>query len=166
MEYVYIFDFGDKIKAGYSTCVEKRLRTIELSSGVKARQVYSVNAGRKEEKLLHSCLDNRMEGEFFSVSYDEAKDILDKIIRGEITAPPTRKYGKDNGTVRYKIDILAALKEQGFTTYKLRTERLMGESTIQQLRKNELVSWANIARICDMLECQPGDILEYEKEAE
>lgn len=68
--------------------------------------------------------------------------------------------------VKYKIDILAALKEQGFTTYKLRTERLMGESTIQQLRKNELVSWANIARICDMLECQPGDILEYEKEAE
>lgn len=68
--------------------------------------------------------------------------------------------------VKYKIDILAALKEQGFTTYKLRTERLMGESTIQQLRKNELVSWANIARICEMLECQPGDILEYEKEAE
>lgn len=68
--------------------------------------------------------------------------------------------------VKYKIDILAALKDHGFTTYKLRTERLMGESTIQQLRKNELVSWANIARICDMLECQPGDILEYEKEAE
>lgn len=68
--------------------------------------------------------------------------------------------------VKYKIDILAALKDHGFTTYKLRTERLMGESTIQQLRKNELVSWANIARICDMLDCQPGDILEYEKEAE
>ena len=68
--------------------------------------------------------------------------------------------------VKYKMDILGALKDRGFTTYKLRQERLMGESTVQQLRKGELVSWANIGRICEMLECQPGDILEYEKEAE
>lgn len=46
MEQVYIFDFGDKIKAGYSTNVRKRLRTIELSSGVTAKQIYSVQAGR------------------------------------------------------------------------------------------------------------------------
>lgn len=68
--------------------------------------------------------------------------------------------------VKYKMDILGALKDRGYTTYKLRREKLMGESTLTQLRRGELVSWANIGRICDMLECQPGDILEYEKEAE
>lgn len=66
--------------------------------------------------------------------------------------------------IKYKTDILAALKERGYTTYKLRTEKLLGESTIQQLRHGELVSWANIGRICALLACQPGDILEYQPE--
>ena len=64
--------------------------------------------------------------------------------------------------VMYKVDVLAALKEKGYTTYRLRQERLLAENTIQLLRQNALVSWANIGRICDMLNCQPGDILKYE----
>ena len=63
--------------------------------------------------------------------------------------------------LRYKINVLAALKEKGYNTNRLRKEKLLGESTIQQLRKGELVSWNNIDRICTMLECQPGDLLEF-----
>ena len=63
--------------------------------------------------------------------------------------------------VKYKIDILPALKEAGYNTTRLRKEKLLAESSIQQLRKGDLVSWANISRICSMLNCQPGDILEY-----
>lgn len=66
--------------------------------------------------------------------------------------------------VQYKTDILAELKAAGYTTYKLRQNKLLSENTIQQLRSNELVSWANIARLCKLLNCQPGDILEYEEE--
>lgn len=66
----------------------------------------------------------------------------------------------------YKIDVLAALKDRGYTSYRLRTEKLLGERTIQQLRHGELVSWANLARVCEMLGCQPGDILEYAKETD
>ena len=64
--------------------------------------------------------------------------------------------------VKYKIDVLSELKNIGFSTYKLRKEKILSESTIQQLRNNELVSWTNIARLCELLNCQPGDILEYE----
>ena len=63
--------------------------------------------------------------------------------------------------VVYKIDVLNAIKEKGYTTYKLRKQKIMGEATVQKLRRNELVSWANIAVICRLLECQPGDLLEY-----
>ena len=63
--------------------------------------------------------------------------------------------------VKYKIDILTALKESGYNTTRLRREKLLAESTIQQIRKGELVSWTNISRLCALLECQPGDILEY-----
>ena len=70
--------------------------------------------------------------------------------------------------VKYKINILSALKEAGFNTSRLRREKLLAESTIQQLRTGHLVSWANIGRICELLNCQPGYILEYvgEEEAE
>lgn len=63
--------------------------------------------------------------------------------------------------ISYKFDILAALKDRGFTTYKIRKDKLLAESTVQALRRGELISLENIARICSMLECQPGDILEY-----
>lgn len=63
--------------------------------------------------------------------------------------------------IKYKIEILPALKAAGFNTTRLRREKLLAESTIQQLRKGDLVSWANIARICSMLHCQPGDILKF-----
>lgn len=66
--------------------------------------------------------------------------------------------------IQYKKDILAALKAAGYSTYKLRQDKLLGEATITHLRNNELVSWTNIARLCKLLNCQPGDILEYEEE--
>lgn len=67
--------------------------------------------------------------------------------------------------ITYKTNILAALKRKGYSTYRLRKEKLLSEATIQAIRNNILVSWESIDRICSMLECQPGDILEYKKEA-
>ena len=61
----------------------------------------------------------------------------------------------------YKANMLAELKAKGFTTYKLRTEKLLSESTVQKLRAGKPVSWENIEAICGLLGCQPGDILEY-----
>lgn len=66
--------------------------------------------------------------------------------------------------IMYKINILESLKRKGYNTTKLRKEKLLAESTIQQLRENKLVSWKNIDRICELLNCQIGDILEYVKE--
>ena len=61
----------------------------------------------------------------------------------------------------YKIDVLQALKDKNYNTNKLRKEKLLAESTIQKLRDNNPISWANITQICKLLNCQPGDILEY-----
>lgn len=66
--------------------------------------------------------------------------------------------------MKYKFDILPALKAKGFNTNKLRQDKLLSESTIQKLRTGTGVSWGNIETICQLLDCQPGDILEYEKE--
>lgn len=61
----------------------------------------------------------------------------------------------------YKFDVLSALKERGYTTYKIRKERLLSESTVQKLRKQEPLAWENIEALCRLLNCQPGDIMEY-----
>lgn len=66
--------------------------------------------------------------------------------------------------IRYKTDILKALKTKGYSTYRIRKEKLLAESTVQAFRKGELVSLDNVARICELLGCQPGDILEYGEE--
>lgn len=63
--------------------------------------------------------------------------------------------------LQYKIDVLASLKEKGFNTNYLRKEKLLAEGVIQSLREKKPISWANIARVCELLNCQPGDIIEY-----
>ena len=69
--------------------------------------------------------------------------------------------GVENLPLKFKIDVLAELKQKGFTTYKIRKEHLLSESTVQKLRMGQGVSWENIESLCTMLRCQPGDILEY-----
>lgn len=66
--------------------------------------------------------------------------------------------------IRYKIDVMAELKKKGYTSNRIRDEKLMGQSYLQQLRHGELVSWKTIDVICKLLECQPGDLLEYVKD--
>lgn len=61
----------------------------------------------------------------------------------------------------YTIDVLAALKEKGYNTNRMRKEKILAESTIQKLRKGDPINWATIAQICALLECQPNDFLRY-----
>lgn len=62
--------------------------------------------------------------------------------------------------LKFKINVLDALKEAGFTSYRIRKEKLLSESTLQKLRNGEGVSWENLSVLCDLLKCQPGDIIE------
>lgn len=66
--------------------------------------------------------------------------------------------------IKYKIDVLEALKAAGYTTYKLRQEKILGERVIQQLRSGEVVSWKTIDTICTLLNCQVGDLVEHQKQ--
>lgn len=68
--------------------------------------------------------------------------------------------------IKYKINIVTALKEAGYNSNVIRQEKIMGQRELQKLRHNELVSWATIETICKLLDCQPGDILEYTSDEE
>ena len=66
--------------------------------------------------------------------------------------------------MQFKIDVLETLKAKGYTTYVLRKENILSQSTLQKLREGKGLSWENIERICGLLECQPGDLIEYVQE--
>lgn len=66
--------------------------------------------------------------------------------------------------LRYKMDILTALKEAGYNTNRLRKEKLLAEGVIQSLREGKYIALQNIDKICCLLDCQPADLLEYVKE--
>ena len=63
--------------------------------------------------------------------------------------------------IRYKINVLEALNDQGYSSYRLYKDRIMGSATIQKLRKNEVAFGKNLNLLCSLLNCRPGDILEY-----
>ena len=65
----------------------------------------------------------------------------------------------------YKTKVMEALKEAGFSAYRLRKEKIMGEAMMQKIRDGELPSWDAFDKICGLLNCQPSDIIEYVKEA-
>lgn len=67
-------------------------------------------------------------------------------------------------SVCYKIDIIAALKEKGYTTYRIRKDKVFSENTLQAFRTGKMVSFETIGKLCEMLECDVGDILEYKSE--
>lgn len=54
------------------------------------------------------------------------------------------------------------LTEKGYTTYRIRKEKLIGQSTLTALRSGSgRLDAVTIERLCGVLECQPGDIMEY-----
>lgn len=61
----------------------------------------------------------------------------------------------------YKLDILAALKNNGYTTYRIKKEKILSESTLQKFRHKEGISWSNLDTLCSLLQCQPGDLIAY-----
>ena len=65
--------------------------------------------------------------------------------------------------IRFKIDIIEALKNKGYTTTKIRKEKIIPEGTLTRIRKNDgaPVSTATLNVICNILKKQPGQIIEW-----
>ena len=66
----------------------------------------------------------------------------------------------------FKINVLQALKDKGYSTYRIKNDKLLSQSTLQKLREGKPVSWENIETFCRLLEIQPGELLEYNPDTE
>lgn len=57
--------------------------------------------------------------------------------------------------------LLAMMEVKGLSTYRIRKEKIISESTLQNIREGKRITTDAIASLCGALNCQPGDILEY-----
>lgn len=63
--------------------------------------------------------------------------------------------------IKYKKDIIFALKEKGYSTYKIKQQKIFNQSQLQQLRDNKLLTQDALNKLCYILNCQSRDILEF-----
>lgn len=65
--------------------------------------------------------------------------------------------------IRFKIDVMEALKNKGYTTTKLRKDKIIPEGTLTKIRNNngEPITTATLNVLCEILKKQPGQLLEY-----
>ena len=68
--------------------------------------------------------------------------------------------------LKYKINVIAALKEAGYSTYRIRNEKILTEAQLQHIRRNHLLTHDALDKLCRLLDCQPGDLLEYVPESD
>ncbi len=60
----------------------------------------------------------------------------------------------------YKIDVLKALSERGYTSTRMRKEKIMSQATMQSIREGRGITTDTLNTICIILRCQPSDVLE------
>lgn len=61
---------------------------------------------------------------------------------------------------KYKIDVMKSLSDRGFTSTRMRKEKILSEATMQNLRKGKGITTETLNTICVILRCQPSDVLE------
>jgi len=60
------------------------------------------------------------------------------------------------------LNIMQNLAAKGWTSYRLRNEKVLPESVLTRLRQGRPVTTETIDKLCELLECQPGEILKWE----
>ena len=56
------------------------------------------------------------------------------------------------------------MSSKNFTTYTLREKYKMSHSTVQRLQKNMHVSTYTLNKLCEILDCNIEDVIEYVKD--
>ena len=64
--------------------------------------------------------------------------------------------------LKYKANILKELKDAGYSSYRLRQEKVLSEGTLQKMRSGNVgINLESLGVVCDILQCQPGELVEW-----
>lgn len=57
--------------------------------------------------------------------------------------------------------LINKLKELGITSYTMKRDKIIGQATYKKIMQGGDIDTRTIDKLCEALNCQPGDILEY-----
>lgn len=60
----------------------------------------------------------------------------------------------------YKIDVVQAMADKGYNSYRLKKDNLMSQGTLTKLKNKENVTIKTLNDVCCMLRCDISDIIE------
>lgn len=60
--------------------------------------------------------------------------------------------------------LLQMMETRGITSYTLKKDNIIGQATFKKIKEGGDIDTRTIAKLCKLLGCQPGDILEYVEE--
>ena len=58
-------------------------------------------------------------------------------------------------------NIMQLLATNGYSTYRLRQEKILSEGTLTRLRNEEPITTTTLDIICRLCHCQPGELLTW-----
>ncbi|MED1564971.1 MULTISPECIES: helix-turn-helix domain-containing protein [Bacillus cereus group] len=67
-------------------------------------------------------------------------------------------------TIIVNLDVMLAKRKMSVTEISEKLGITMANVSILKNGKAKAIKFSSLEKICEVLECQPGDILEYEKE--
>lgn len=66
---------------------------------------------------------------------------------------------RKNKMYYYKIDVVQALAEKGYNSYKIKKDNLMSQGTLKKLKEKQNVTLETLNSICCMLRCNIEDVI-------
>lgn len=69
--------------------------------------------------------------------------------------------GELNGRIEIRLDVLLAQRGMTLTELSYRVEVTIANLSILKTGKGKAIRFSTLARLCEVLECQPGDLLRY-----
>ena len=66
--------------------------------------------------------------------------------------------------IRVNLDVMLAKRKMSVTELSEHVGITMANLTILNNEKAKAIKFSTLEKICEALDCQPGDILEYQKE--
>ena len=71
-----------------------------------------------------------------------------------------------NGQIIFNIDVMLAKRKMSVTELANKVGITIANMSILKTGKAKAIKISTLIKICEALNCQPGDILEYKKEGE
>lgn len=60
--------------------------------------------------------------------------------------------------------LIKKMQEAGINSYTLKRDKIIGQATYKKILEGGDIDTRTIAKLCRLLNCQPGDIIEYEED--